>query len=82
MHKTKRMVMLLEPSLFEETNRLAKKLSLSVAEVVRLSLKAFLTTQKAVSNSKRLAKLAQFKISLQGIETPEKLNQVLEQGKR
>lgn len=79
MHKTKRMVMLLEPDLFADAKRMAKKLSLSVAGVLRLSLKSFLDSQKAIGRGKKLASLAQFKIPLTGIETPEKLNRILEQ---
>ena len=80
MFKSKRMVIMIEPALFRVVKKAADQTSLSLSEIVRSALKLFVKNQMSVKKTKKLVKLAQFKMSLDGIESPEKLKKILEEG--
>ena len=73
------MVILIEPNLIEEAKEFAEKRTQSLSELIRESLKLFLSSQKASQRSKRLRQLGKYHLSLKGMKKLDGLNQLLNQ---
>lgn len=82
MAKTTRLIVLLEPSLAAGLKDLAKKKAQKVSEVVRTSIQSYLEAQKAARRMRQIGKLGRFRIPLEGLEDPERLETALLEGYR
>lgn len=82
MHKTERLVLLIEPEILKELKKLAKEASQAVSQVVRASIVNYLKSARALKHGRALSKLERYQMPLAGIEKPHKMLKLIERGYR
>lgn len=73
MHKTARLVILLEPDLLKKIRRSAEESARSVSDLVRHSLIRYLQERSSVRRGKKIMKIGRYQMPLNGVDRPEKL---------
>jgi len=79
MHKTARLVILLEPDLLKKIRRTAEESARSVSDLVRHSLLRYLQERSSVRRGKKIMRIGRYQMPLKGVDGPERLIKIAEE---